>query len=301
MKKLLVSLALVALMASTAAAQIVAIPKTTPGDSPAYNGPIYLFSLQNTKPLKPLAPIPETYLNDPSYSTFNKKGELFVGNRHGNVQGGVGSVSRFIVDNKGNFTFNGTITGNGLDAVHGVAISPKGELFAASHFTGTISRFVFDKTGMAIPNGTFETYGYPQAMAFSPEGELFIADSSYNIVRRYLLNPVTGAAIPNGEVAVIGGDGLHGLTFSAKGEMFVGSIYNDTVFRYLFDSKGTPVANGSFPASGGPIGLAFSQSGELFVTGHLGGGISRFTFDKAGNSVLKEYTPTDYLGGIAIY
>jgi sugar lactone lactonase YvrE len=301
MKKLLTALVVVALMATTAAAQIVAIPRTVPGADPGNTGQIFLYSLQNTKPLVTLPAIPETRTNDPSYSAFNKKGELFVGNRHSNVGGGVGSISRFLVDSKGKFTPNGTITGNGLEAVHGVAVSPKGELFASNILSGVISRFVFDKKGKAIPNGTFTAYGNPQGLAFNSRGELFINDVANTVVKRFLFDPVTGVAIPNGEFAVPGASGLHGLTFNAKGELFVASIYNNTVFRFLFDAKGTPVENGSFTVSGGPLGLAFSQAGELFVTGHLGGGISRFSFDKAGNAVLKEFTPTDYLGGVAIY
>jgi formylglycine-generating enzyme required for sulfatase activity len=87
--------------------------------------------------------------------------ELFVGNRHGNVaaDGVAGSIQRFVYDSGTHtFTANGEITGNGLDGVHQLAFSPDtGELFAANVGSG-ISRFMFDASGAASPNGDRERH-----------------------------------------------------------------------------------------------------------------------------------------------
>jgi hypothetical protein len=233
---------------------------------------------------------------DPSYAAFNSQGELFVANRHGNVGGGVGSIARFTIDADWSFAANGSITGNSLEAVVGLAFSPTGELFAANHWNGTISRFLFDTAGNATPNGTIATGGN-QGLAFSPNGELFVANGSS--VERFLFDPVTQEAIPNGYF-VTPGSCLHGLTFSAKGELFVADPCGALVFRFVFDSLGNPVDNGTISPPVDPIGVAFSSAGELFVTGHYTGGISRFLFDVNGDAVPNGFTATDHLGGVAI-
>jgi hypothetical protein len=58
---------------------------------------------------------PPTLPNDPINAAFNPSGELFVANGHSNVFGGAGSIARFLLDQSGNWTPNGTITGNFLE------------------------------------------------------------------------------------------------------------------------------------------------------------------------------------------
>jgi hypothetical protein len=56
-----------------------------------------------------------------------------------------------VFDGLGNPVDNGTISV--LDAPFGVAFSSAGELFVTGHWTGGISRFLFDVNGDAVPNG----------------------------------------------------------------------------------------------------------------------------------------------------
>ena len=283
---------------------MLVVPVCTPGNcgsDPACLTPVLRFYFEGTGPLSQLSdipPSPESLVNDPSYAAFSSQGELFVANRHGNVGGGVGSIARFTFDAAGDPVANGSITGNSLEAVVGLAFSPTGELFAANHWNGTVSRFLFDTAGNAIPNGTIPTGGN-QGLAFSPNGELFVANGSS--VERFLFDPVTQEAIPNGYF-VTAGWCLHGLTFSAQGELFVADPCGALVFRFVFDGLGNAVDNGTIDVSvpGTPIGVAFSSAGELFVTGHYGGGISRFLFDVNGDAIPNGFTPTDHLGGPAI-
>ncbi len=269
--------------------------------NPAYLQPVLLFHFLGRQPLQAqpaIPPCPASLVNDPIYVTFNHRGELFVGNRHGN-QPGMGSIARFVFDSAGNPVPNGSITDPALNAVHGLAFSPRGELFAASVF-GSISRFQFTPHGDAIPNGTIANGMSNIALAFDRKGELFATASDSNVYR-YLFDRSTGTAIPNGSFHVPGSCCLHGLDFNHRGELFVGDIGTDTVFRFLFDAAGNPVPNGSLAVWGGPIGVAFSPPGELFVSSHFSGGISRFAFDGRGNPMLKEFTPTPQMGGVAVF
>jgi WD40 repeat protein len=276
-------------------------------------GEVFLYKFENTKawqnskPLLPLPVIPSSFTNNPIYVAFSSRGELFVTNRHDNRSGGAGSISRFVLDMDGNFIPNGTITGNGLEAVHGIAFSPEGELFAVNYIANTVSRFLFDVQGNAISNGTFSSrLQSTLGLAFSSSGELFVT-SLYPYtptVQRFVFDPETGEAIPNGNFLATGGSGLPSLAFSPDGELFVASLYNDKVFRYMFNEGGEPVANGSISAPGGPSGVAFSSSGELFVTTHLdpSGTIYRFLFDEFGNAISNgTETVGVNLGGVAIY
>jgi|GEM_PF-1978803 len=279
----------------------LAAPIGKPGSDPAHINPVLRFQFVGTGPLSPLSSIPPTpasAVNDPIFTSFSAQGELFVANRHGNVGGGVGSIARFTFDAAGNYFDNGTITGNSLEAVHGLAFNPNGELFAANFFNGKISRFRFDGAGNAIANGTINNGASNMGLAFSAGGELFVTHSS-SIVTRYRFD-AAGTAIPNGSFVVPGSSRLHGLAFNALGELFVGDIDTNRVFRFHFDGVGNPLANGSIFVSGGPIGVAFSSSGELFVSLHFSGGISRFLFDTGGNATANGFTPTDNLGGLAV-
>jgi sugar lactone lactonase YvrE len=284
-------------------ASMLIAPHGEPGSDPAHLNPVLRFQFTGTGPLSGLSSIPSTpatSVNDPIFAAFNARGELFVGNRHGNIGGGVGSISRFTFDSSGNFFDNGTITGNSLEAVHGLAFSPSGELFAANLFNGHISRFLFDPSGNAVANGTIFNGIVNMGLAFSANNELFVTHSD-STVSRYLFNPTTGAAIPNGSFVVPGASRLHGLTFNSQGELFIADIDTDLVFRYLFDSSGNATGNGAIFAPGGPIGVAFSSDGELFASLHFSGGISRFLFDSSGNATANGLEPTPRLGGLAVF
>jgi hypothetical protein len=275
---------------------MLVVPVCTPGSGDLT--PVLRFYFEGTGPLTALAdilPYPESLVNDPSYAAFSSQGELFVANRHG---GAGGSIARFTFDAAGDPVANGSITGNSLENVHGLAFSPTGELFAANWNNGTISRFLFDTAGNAIPNGTIVTGQLNQGLAFSPTGELFAAHES-SVVDRFVFDPGTQEAIPNGYFVTSGG-GLHGLTFSPQGELFVADPYTDLVLRFLFDGLGNAVDNGTIYVPDTPLGVAFSSAGELFVTSHYTGGISRFLFDVNGDAIPNGFTPTDHLGGPAI-
>lgn len=277
-----------------------------PGNDPAHLTPVLRFKFEGTGSLTALSSIPaypETLVNDPIYAAFSSQNELFISNRHGNVAGTPGSIARFKFDADGNFIANGAVTGNSLEAVHGVAFSPNGELFAVNFLNSTISRFKFDLAGNAIPNGVVHS-GTPnaQGLAFSSGGELFVTDSGGGGkpgVQRWRFDPASGSPIANGFISWPGAVNPHGLGFSPNGELFVADLAGNRVYRFRFDNAGNAVANGSITAST-PIGIAFSPAGELFVTSHYGGGLSRFLFDQNGNAVPNGVIPMPTLGGIAI-
>jgi WD40 repeat protein len=288
---------------SVAESFMLVAAETIPGSNPANQTPVLRFEGMGTGPVVPLSTIPGTDVNDPIGVAFSPWGELFVGNRHGNVGGGVGSISRFTFDGAGNFIPNGTITA-GLEAVHGMAFSPSGELFAANHALNTISRFTFDEAKSAIPNGTVSTPGgnVTLGVSFSPSGEMFVASDGSTEIQRFVFDPLSTLAIPNGTLTIPGIPGTvspHFLTFNGDGELFIPDQANSTVYRYTFDAGGVPSANGTIGVAN-VQGLAFSPSGELFASNHGGGGISRFTFDAGGAAVPNGLIPTNSMGGLAI-
>lgn len=287
---------------ATARADFVLVtPVTIPGDNPGILTPVLRFQFDGIGPLSPITEISASLVNDPSYVVFDSKGELFVSNRHGNVGNGVGSISRLRFDQNRNLLPNGTITGNSLESVNGLAFSASGELWAANFRNGTISRFVFDEIGNASANGYFSTGELiNQAVAFSASGELF-STHDHATIRRWSIDPITKGVIANGAYTVVGASRLHGLIFSRQNELFVADAGSNLVFRLHFDGSGNLTLQGSIPVSGGPLGLAFSPTGELFVTSHFTGGITRFTFDAQGNAIQNgPVVPTNQLGGAAI-
>lgn len=281
------------------AVSMLAIPASIPGNDPGHLTPVLRYTLDSAGQLADLPSIPSTPLtlvNDPIYSAFNRDGELFISNRHGNISPTVGSIARFKFDAQGNPVANGAITGNGLGAVHGIAFSPTGELFAANLLSGTVSQFRFDAQGNAIPNGFFSSGG-AQGVAVSKAGEVFV--SSGSTINRFKIDPNTGAATSSGAINVPG-SALHGLGFSQQGELFAAALGSNVVFRYVFDGNGNAIPNGTISTPGNPIGIGFSPAGELFVSLHHGGGFFRFTFDASGNAALYGLVTGPQMGGIAL-
>jgi len=281
---------------------LLVVPNEAPGMRNVTR-PVLCFTFEGTGPLHELPSIPADLVGLVPYAAFNAEGELFLTNRQ---DGSNGSISRFTFDENLNYIPNGVINGAFLGDVHGIAFSDGGELFAVDGgSSGIISRFVLGADGTATSNGVIipDQSRVPwcsQGLAFSPNGELFIAHAVCNPgVRRYRIDPSSGAATFNGEFSIPGAYWQHGLTFSSDGELFVADVYTYRVYRYKF-VNGSPVSNGSIPVSGDPVGVAFSPEGELFVTCTWSGGIYRFLFDGSGNAIPNGYTPTASLGGPAI-
>jgi hypothetical protein len=223
-----------------------------------------------------------------------------VGNRHDNFNRG--SISRFKLNHDGSFTPNGTMTGNGLIGVHGVAFSPSGELFADSHVYGTVSRFLFDANGHAVPNGMFTIAGGLQGLAFNAAGELFVANQWTRLIYRFHFD-ASGHPVANGTIPADFGSGPAGIAFSPAGELFVPD-FDGRVWRFQFNAQSQAVPNGSIAAPMARVlGVAFSQAGEMFVTGLESSTLYRYLFDANGNAVPNgEITTSEVgLGVPAIY
>jgi streptogramin lyase len=276
---------------------------TPPGQKPSYNGPALLFGANGDAlptPLPAIPPGPQTSLYDPDGAIFNPAtGELFISNREG---GTGGSISRFFVDAAGNYTSDGTITGNGLAVVSQLAFHD-GELFAANYWTGTISRFKFDAQSAPIPDGSITVAPYLEGIAFSPSGELFA--STYSKIYRYLIDSTTGAATPSGTIPDPGPGRLHYMAFSSDGDLFVASFDDSRILRFSFDNSGKAVLDQSISVDH-PLGVAISRTGELLVTTHGNriGKITSFLPGPDGNYAANWSIPSDVnsdsLGGIAI-
>ena len=105
-----------------------------------------------------LTPITGSELNNPEGMVVTSWSELIVANSGPASNPGT-SLLRLTVDAQGNATQNGLISGNGLNFPVGLAFTPWGELFAVNEATGTISRFTFDATHAAVPDGVVDIPG----------------------------------------------------------------------------------------------------------------------------------------------
>ena len=135
-------------------------------------------------------------------------GEVFL-----SICCGVNQIRRFVDDGTGTLVPNGSIAGNGLNTPHGMAFSPRGELFVTNHNNSSVSRFVFDPAGAASPNGllTGGSLNRPIGVGFSPWGELFVANPNNGVISRYLFD-TSFNAVSNGSFANPGG--MHDLQFA---------------------------------------------------------------------------------------
>lgn len=239
--------------------------------------------------------------------------EIFVGNRHGNIAGAgqPGSISRFIFDRAtGTLTPNGTITGNGLDEVHQIAFHPTtGELFAANwHRTAgvtptggpAISRFVFDATGAAVPNGTLGTET-TQGLAISPDGTTLYATAggaTSSVILQYDL--VSGAVTTGATISAA--PRLFQMAIRA-GVLYVPAIDVNLVFRLTIGAAQALTLKDSFAADG-PIMPAFSPDGlEMYVSGHLTSDlVDRFVYAAATDTwtPTEKVTTTSSLGSVLV-
>ncbi len=225
-------------------------------------------------------PLLDLTLTDPSfdfptYLAFDSRGDMFVVNRGYNG-------TRMAVDRwknpRGAPELVGSIT-QGMNHPHGAAFRGK-ELFVANSAGGNVLRFLFDGNGDPIANGSFDVGGWCHVVAVSPWGELFITQPG--VVRRFLVDDVTGEVQSNGTLTAPGLNG-YDLAFSPWGELFVANQYSGTVSRFRFDDQHgvTHTENLAAPGMAIPTGLAFSRQGELFVSEYFGGTINRFVFDDA--------------------
>jgi len=258
-------------------------------------GPVLVFGLDAQNPLVVEPQIPASLVSDPSGVVFDPLIGLFVGNRNG---GSGGSISRFTRTPEGGFAVRGTITGNGLDVVHGVAISPDGELFAANFLSGTVSRFLFDEAGNAVPNGTFATGANALGVAVSTSDEVFVTDGLSGTIRRFQLDPVSGGAVANGSFVVPGASRLHFSNFDDVGRLYIADIAANAVFRCTFDGGGQPSC-AVFVTVPSAIGVAVGD-GTVYVSAHGVGGVHSFDLDATGQPIASGFVDTPSLGGVAV-
>ncbi len=210
-------------------------------------------------------------LSDPAGLSRRANGELFVGNRHGNVASS--SVSRFLYDS-GTDTYqtNGTISGNSLFGVHGINFSNTDELFAAN-VNGPISRFTFSGN-TASANGT---------MSSGPARDVFFsADGQWAYITQGVSGSLVKYDLSNGnQVGVLGVSGASGLHWGSwrGGEYFVGDFSGNQVVSIKFDANGNILSSTQAASVTGAVGVAFSPDGsEMYVSGHSTGLISRFLY-----------------------
>ncbi len=234
-----------------------------------------------------LTEIDRSLVADPCGLVFRPAShELFVGNRHGNTGGG--SISRFTYDAASDsFEPSGTITGNGLNGVHQMALNPlTGELFA-TNYGGGVSRFLFDVSDAAIPNGTIGGSQWTRGVAVSPDGQWLYVTSATPVIRRFDLT--TGSELAS--VTVAGAASLHFMRLVGGNALYVADPVTSMVYRLVVASDGTLSGQTDIPAPSAAGETVSPDQRELFATGHLTSHqITRLLWDEQ-NQVWTPETP----------
>lgn len=244
-------------------------------------------------------PIPGTAVNDPAGLALRNDAELFVGNRA--AHSGLGTISKFILQGN-HFAYDSTLSGNDITDCHQLAFDPvSGELFQTNWTSGKLSRFLFDSSGNAIPNGVviMPDTKYQLGVAIRPgDQQLFVSD--YTLIRRFR-RETDGSYTFLGTFSQGSNEMYHSMKFCSD-ELYIAAFYTNRVLRYRFNLLGEPLFKDAFAAAGA-VDLAFSpDQQEMFVTNHRDGGIMRYQYhaDTDTWSPYGETIPTPMLGGIVI-
>ena len=276
-------------------------PGPTNGDPTTWGGVLQFEVSGDGSALVASTGIAKTSVEDPVGLWFEPKSSVvFVGNRHGNnaADGTAGSISRFAYAfDTHALTALPEITGNGLDGVHQIALSPTtGELFAANVNNG-ISRFSFDAAGNAVAAGTISD-GAARGVCVAPDGKRLYVSTAANVIRQFDL--VTGD-----ELTPITLQTTATLHFFAvrKGELYVAALDDNKVYRFSLDADDNPTMVQAVDASA-PVGVAFSaDGGEMYVTGHRTSDLlQRYLYDPGTDTWMPNGTMDlgTSLGGVVI-
>ncbi len=198
------------------------------------------------------------------------------------------------------------------EGVSGIALDGFGNVYAASYYGNTITRYSPTGAGTAFANTGI---AYPQGITFDSAGNLYVAEYNANKIGRYasdgtrtefahdagggstLYGPQDlafdaagnlfvanwGNSIvkfaPNGTSSIFAIAGLNhpgGLAFDAFGNLFVSNTGNNTILKY---SPGGQVSVFASIGLNGPKDLAFDSSGNLYVVDSGNYAVDKFTPD----------------------
>jgi len=246
-----------------------------------------------------LSDIEGTLVDDPVAVIFRTPVQLLVSNR--SAHSGNSTISTFIFDpDYLTYTPGPVISGNGLTDAVQMALDPvTGELFVTNWTGGVVSRFLFDESGNAVPNGTLTLNDSDAQLGIAireANQDLFISD--YNYIRHFRHQP-DGSYVRAADINIPGETLIHFMCFRGD-ELYVCGFSTGMVYRFLFDDNGDPLPNGTV-VSPDALGVAFSPDGqEMLVSHHLNGAIARYLYDEATDTwQYFEEIETPSLAGIA--
>lgn len=193
--------------------------------------------------------------------------QVYISNRHGN-QSGIGSIQRFNWDGTG-LNFDISLNTNGLQQVHGAAVSSiTGELFSANK-DGGVSRFLPSGGGFTA-NGTFNN-GDLRDVLVSSDGTKLYQTTPSNFIR---VTDIASGSTTN--FTVTGSNAMHQMQL-LNGDLYVTSFNSGTIHKIILDANLNPVSSSVILNVNAAIGMVFSPDGqEMFVSGHTSNMISRF-------------------------
>jgi MYXO-CTERM domain-containing protein len=237
-------------------------------------------------------------VTDPAGLRF-VNGQLFVGNRHGN-QAGQGSVSIFNFN--GALSLDEVVTGNGLERVHGIDVSPKsGELFASQLING-VRRFL-PAGGSYTGNGGLLNGDLRDVLVSADGTKIYQSMVTGSIITTDLsTNTSTSFNVAPGRA-------LHQMALR-DGKLYVTSLVGSnpngtgSVHEITLDASLEPVSTTVAVDVDSAIGVAFSPDGsEMLVSQHTLDAIQRFAWNGASwtfDSEIAADTNVGYLATTAV-
>ena len=151
-----------------------------------------------------------------------------------------------------------------LNGPTGIVFDGSGNMFVASHYSNSISKF--DSSGTFISTISANLNG-PEGLAFDLMGNLYAANARGDTISKfdrygtYLSTISTNLSGPNG------------LAVDSNGNLYAANTGDNTISK--FDSSGNFLATISSNLYG-PTGLTFDSSGNLFASQYHGNWISKF-------------------------
>jgi hypothetical protein len=199
-------------------------------------------------------------LNGVTGLAFDSRGDLFVGNAHGN------SITEFAAGNTLGTFGAGTValTGGGLSYPIGLAFDSRGDLFAANGNSNSITEFAAGATPgtfgatSTLSGGLAEPYD----LAFDARGNLFTSNVLGTTITEFAFTPGAGSApgtFGAGTVAATGLNSPAGLAFDVSGDLFVGSYGGGTITKFAAGATPGTFGTGKVVETGlsSPAYLAF--------------------------------------------
>jgi DNA-binding beta-propeller fold protein YncE len=186
-----------------------------------------------------------------------------------------------------------------------LAITPDGSTMFAANPSGSVSAFLIDQFGTAVPaqlGGASLASTGPTALAVSPDGShLFVAESAVAKLAVFSIG-AGGTLTPVGTADT--GTGPAGVAITPDGSrVYVANASGDNVSGFSVSPSGAlaPLGGSPYGAGDGATGIAIAPDGKrVLVANPSGGSVSEFVIDATTGALANVGTKTSLAGATGV-